>query len=235
MCKVTEKFLQGRSGRGLAILGITCLSLILRGDDGCVTEDRSVEGTLTIGIATHWLTQGFTDTGDSGDLGDYADEILDALDDVSTEEIQAALDAGEQVTIAGATGRVTRSDGHDAAREVTVQINVPKVPETILRMRIPNNQAGTEVNASQNDDSADEYLILESAGVTSLAAAMTDFLNIYLSGDEQGARAALDGILWTATWSSTPPPSAESQDDFEWEAELLVNIPVLFEVTTPNF
>jgi hypothetical protein len=217
------------------MLGIACVSLILRGDEGCVTEDRSVEGAITIGIATKWVTEGFTDTGDSGNLGQYADEILDALGDVSTDEIQAALDAGEQVTIAGATGRVTRSDGHDAARAVTVQVNVPKAPTTILRMRIPDNQAGMEVNASENDDTSQKYLILEGDGVNELARGMTSFLQAYLNQGEAAARTVLDGILWSATWTSTPPPSESSQDDFEWEAELLVNIPVVYEVTTPNF
>lgn len=233
MRSINGKPIHDRSLRAICVLGIAFVGLILRGD-GCITEDRSVEGVITVGIEVPWHTQGYTETGDSGNLGEHADEIIDALGDVSTTEIRAALDAGAEVTIAGALGRVTANAGHDAARTVHVTVALPtlKIGEPILDMAIPNNQTGTEVSAS--DDEVDRYLHLQGAGIDLLAGALTEFLELYLDGNDPAARSVLESVSWEAEWTSDPDPTAQDPDDFHWEAELIINIPVLFEVTTPN-
>lgn len=222
--------LEGRSGKGLAILGILCVSLILRGDDGCVTEDKNVEGVLAVTLKAEWTTEGFTENTDQdgGNAGDFADEIFDALDELEDAgDLQA-----DGVTVAGARGRVTANNGHSSARTATVNITTSSFNGEAFDMRVPDNNTGREVTAS--DNGANLYLDLNATAVNALNGDFQDFLAEYLAGDRNAARLILNGINWTAVWSTDNPPTQQDPDDFDWETEIILHVPVEYEVTVPS-
>lgn len=224
--------LEGRSGRGLAVLGILCVSLILRGDEGCVTEDRSVEGVLALTVETEWETRGFTEnTGtDGGTVDGFADDIISALDDLeNVEDLQA-----DKVTIAGARGRVTVNRGHDSARTATVTINTNnKVERTLLTMAVPDNSTGREVTASDTEE--DLFLDLNATAIDALNTDFQDFLNAYLIDDLETARAILNAIDWSASWVSDDPPTSQDPDDFDWVTEVIIHVPIIYDSTVVSF
>lgn len=213
--------------RILTILGVLATSLLLRAD-GCVTSEREIEGVLAVTITAEWETRGFTENTatDNGNAGDFAQEILDVLEDADLGAIRAALEAGDRVTVAGMRAEVTRSEGHDASRTATVRVNTGSGFVTLCSLAVPGNAAG------QIATPGDGTLAIQSAGVTALQNTARLFLDRYLDGDVDGARATLDAVLWEAAWSSTPPPSQGSPDDFDWITEVVLHVPARYTLET---
>ncbi len=224
----------GRNSRNLAILGILCVSLILRADDGCFTADRDVSTTTVLRLRAEWNTQGFTEntSRDSGNLASFADDIFDALDDVDDLE---SIDASA-ITVAGGAAGVILNRGHDSARtaEVTIDVGGSKVPVTLIELAVDGNSTGTTVNATASAATS-PYLVLNGAALNALRDEFRLFIEQVQSGNEVAARATLDGISWEANWSSiTDPPTQGDPDDFDWYTEIILHIPASIEVTVPN-
>ena len=216
-----------KNSRGALILGVLALSLLLRAD-GCVTSEREVGGVFAVTLTAEWTTQGFTENTatDNGNAGDFAAEILDALDDADLSAVRRARDDGERLTVAGLRAEVTRSGGHDAAREGTVRVDTGTGLQTLCVVSVPGNSAG------QVATPGDGSLTLSGSGLLALQVVARTFLDQYLAGDVDGARSTLNSLLWQAQWSSSPPPSAGSPADVDWFTEVILHIPATYTVET---
>jgi hypothetical protein len=210
---------------------VLSVSLILRADEGCMTEDRIVEGTVPLTVTADWLTQGFTEntSTDNGNAGDFAQRIINALDDVeNVENIDPT-----QVKVAGARARVTLNRGHSSARTATVNITTSsKIERQLMELRVPDNQTDREVTAS--DNGTDLYLHIDSNAIAALQADFQTFLTEYLAGDLVAAAAALNNISWHAEWSSDDPPTSQDPDDFDWVTEIILHVPAEWDITVIN-
>lgn len=198
--------------RGFAVLGILCASLMLRAD-GCLVEEKIVDGVATFVITHTWVSEGFTEANFSDTYTLTSDDI-DAIDDAINGLDN--VDSFGEPAVAGATYRVLTSTGHDARRAGSVTIG----GETLLTFDIPTNAAGT------NGAAGDGTLTLDAAGIDEVKAAIQAFLD--------GNSSALDGLTFAANWSSTPAPTQQDQDNFTWVTELVVQIPVTFKFDGPS-
>jgi hypothetical protein len=211
---------------------VLCVSMILRADEGCITADRTVEGSVPLTLSAEWVTQGFTENTatDNGNAGDFAADIIDALGDVENIENMNP----DEVKVAGIQGRVTENRGHSSARSATVNITTNnKASYELMQMRVPDNNTGREVAAS--DDSDDLHLRINSEGALALQADFQDFLTLYLGGDIPGATAALNNISWSASWVSDDPPTSGDPDDFDWVTEVILLVPAEWDLEVINF
>lgn len=215
------------SFRALAVFGVLAISLLLRAD-GCVTSEREIDGVLAVTITAEWETRGFTENTatDNGNAGEFAQDVLDVLEDADLSAVRAALEDGAQVTVAGMRAEVTRSDGHDASRTATVRVNTGSGFVNLGSLAVPGNATG------QTATPGDGTLTLQSAGVNALQSAARLFLTRYLDGDLVGARQALDSVVWEAAWTSTPPPTQGSPDDFDWITEVVLHVPARYALET---
>ncbi len=215
--------------RSVALLGLVAVGLLL---PGCLTEETEVNGSVPITLSAEWTTQGFTDS--DGTLGGLTnpqlDEIFEDLDDADLEAVRQALEAGEEVLIAGLRAFVTRNEGHVAAREGNLEIDTGTGFETAATVSVPSNDVGVEATAANGRIVIDESF----AGLAQLRGVMQDFLTAYLAGNRDTARQILLGVSWSATWSSTPPPTAQDPDDFDWTTEIIVMVPSQYTIDVPN-
>ncbi|HEX9641302.1 MAG TPA: hypothetical protein VGB13_08310 [Candidatus Krumholzibacteria bacterium] len=210
---------------------VLSVSLILRADEGCMTEDRTVEGTVPLTLTADWVTKGFTENTatENGNAGAFAQRIIDALDDVENIE---SIDP-TQVKVAGARARVTLNRGHSSARSATINITTTnKAAHELMQLRVPDNQTNREVNAS--DDGTDLYLRINAAAISALQADFQTFLTEYLAGNLVAAAAALNNISWVAEWSSDDPPTSQDPDDFDWVTEIILHVPAEWDLTVIN-
>ena len=225
-----------RHRRGFAVLGVLVLSLLLRAD-GC-TSDRELTATVPVTLEVPWTTTGFTQSsGTSAQLTrTQIDDVFDALDEADLDAVRAAIDAGAPVRIAGASAVITRNDGHVAARSGEVSIAVPgNSGEIAFRVDVPTNVAGTEASAVNGGISfAASGNGAQYGGLTVLAVRLNQFVDRYLDGDRDGAADVLLGIEFSATWTSTPPPTQLDPDDFDWVTSITILIPTQYDVEVPN-
>ena len=101
-------------------------------------------------------------------------------------------------------------------------------------MRVPDNEASTEVTASDNDTESDLYMIVGGDGVAALQADFRDFLTAYLAKDLTTAESILNNISWSALWVTDNPPTQQSPDDFDWVTEIILHVPSEWDLTVIN-
>jgi len=200
-----------RPRRGLAILGILCASLLLRAD-GCLVEEKIVDGVATFTITQTWVSEGFTEANFSDTYTLTADDIADVDDAINGLE---NVDAIGDPAVAGAKYRVVSSTGHDAQRAGSVTVD----GQTLLTFDIPSNATGV------SGESGDGTLTLDSDGVAEVLDAIRSFVD--------GNSSALDGFTFSASWTSTPAPTQQDQDNFTWVTEVIIQVPVTFKFDGP--
>ncbi|HKK71528.1 MAG TPA: hypothetical protein VKA86_09945 [Candidatus Krumholzibacteria bacterium] len=215
--------------RSVTLLGVVVAGLLL---PGCLTEETQVNGSVPITLSADWTTQGFTDS--DGTLGGLTnaqiDRIFEDLDDADLQSVRDALEAGQEVQVAGLRAFVTRNEGHVAQRQGVLQIDTGSGFEDAAEVNVPSNEAGTEATA------ANGRIVIEESftGLGDLRGVMQDFLSAYLGGNRDAARQILLGLGWSATWSSTPPPTPQDPDDFDWTSEIVVMVPSQYTIDVPN-
>lgn len=219
-----------RSQRNLTILGIICLSLILRADS-CLLEQKKVHMVIPAEVPFQWETKGHTEATDTRTYSfDAAGPVRDGL---SSDSIPGDL---LRVYLAGAQYRVVESTGHDARRvgSVTIEFDVAAGPGhgtgpfELLTFDVPSNATGVSGSAG------DGTVTLVAAGLGEINYRLGEWLDAYKANPLD---TSLDGWLrgtGTATWSSTPAPSAADPDDFTWVTDAVIQVVKEGDVEAPK-
>lgn len=226
--------------RSTMILGVMALSLILRAD-GCVTEERNLNGSVPIEITAEFLTEGFLEpdgvryTLSTSDV----DEIIASLDDLDSETIEAVRNAidpdggGREVLIGGLRAYVVENRGNIAARTGSLELDLGGGLEPVASLNPTTNATGSEASFANGGI---ELAAGAATGLTSLKGRLNDFLSDYLDGNLDDARSELVGLAFEATWETADPePTQTNQDDFDWAVEVIVLIPAQYAIEVPNF
>ena len=201
---------------------------------GCITEERDLNGSVAITLDADFTTQGTTESlASSGSLSEAEiDEVLEALDDADIDAIRNAVADERDVLIGGMRAFVTENRGNDATRSAEIRVDTGAGLRTMATMNVPTNATGTEASV------ANGRIVIEPAftGLVELRDELNAFLDAYLAGNRAGARAILRSVSWEATWTSTDPaPSPAQPDDFDWTAEIVVLVPAQYEIEVPSF
>lgn len=221
----------------IAILAILALSLMLRADS-CTVEQRDVSVVLGGQIPMEFSSVGYVDaSGTDEGTFDFGIEILDAIEAL---ELDGTPDT---VIVTGGGFRVTRSDGHDARRSGSLNLDVtytggtPAAPADadfdLLDYNTPTNVAGTEgfaVSNSQPVSPADAFVLFSPAGLQAVNEYLDDFLDAYNTGGSPSL-----SVTGTVTWDSDPAPSQADPDDFTWEVFLQIQLRQTTETDVFNF
>lgn len=190
------------------LFGLLALALPFTGAE-CV-KTRTTDTVITVQLTAHYTTTGFTE-GTKVDTRtvNAADDLLDALDNVDTENV-------EQITVSGVEYKVVANRGsaarQAAGRAGTVTFN----SEDLLTFDAPNTQAGLVGNPGNG------RVTMMASGTTSLNSRLAQFLAGYKAGNPDVSLA--NGLTFTATWNSTPNASQADQDDFDWDVVVVLQI-----------
>lgn len=193
------------------IIVVLLASLALQGES-CLLEQRTVSAVLGTSIPAEFVTVGYVEGSserDSSITVDAADDIIEAIEDADID-----VDDIKSIALAGGCYEVIESTGHDARRAGTVEVD----DQLFLSFDVPTNAAGTA------GSSGDGTLTLTPAGVTYVNGK----LNTFLQGLKNDTSPALN-LTFHAAWTSTPPPTSTSRDNFKWR--VCVNLQVEYEVS----
>jgi hypothetical protein len=209
-----------RNKTNLSILGIVCLTLVLRADS-CLVEQRQVSLILPAQVPAHWETVGHTQSTDEDtDFVSAAGPLRDALDD---DPLPGDI---THVYLSGVTYRVLTNTGHSTRRQGTVSIDFGKVELGVLTFDIPNNDAGLEGKSGDGDPSNGQVDMV-AAGVDEMNTRLNAWLDAYRANPGDDSYDSLLDFTWRATWDSSldgDPPSASDPDNFTWETNLIILI-----------
>lgn len=190
------------------LFGLLLLALPFTGAE-CV-KTRVTDTVITVNLTSHWNTTGFTEgTHNDTRTVNAAADLVDALDNVDTEDL-------EKITVSGVEYLVVANRGSAARQAAQHSGSVTFNSQDLLTFNSPSTTAGL-VGTPANG-----RVVMKAAGVSDINTRLAQFLASYKSGNPN--LSLVDNLTFAASWVSTPNATQADPDDFDWDVVVVLQI-----------